>query len=72
MLPIEFNDENLLVDFGVIANNGTEDDEEIDQKQKKEKLVDRFSTITATLQNYDLLTEHYLGQCDQSDFEKRY
>ena len=32
MLPIEFNDENLLVDFGVIANNGTEDDEEIDQK----------------------------------------
>ena len=72
MSPIEFNDYNLLVNFGVIANNGTEDDEEGDQKQKKQKLVDRFSNITETLQNYDLLTEDYLARCDQSDFDKRF
>lgn len=72
MPPIEFNDQNLLVNFGVIANNGTEDEEEVDQKQKKQKLVERFSNITDTLQNYDLLTGDYLAQCDQSDFEKRY
>jgi hypothetical protein len=32
MPPIEFQDQNLLVNFGVIANNGTEDEEEVDQK----------------------------------------
>jgi hypothetical protein len=56
----------------VIANNGTEDEENVDQKQKKQKLMDAFSNITNTLQNYDLLTEDYLARCDQSDFETRY
>ena len=32
MPPIEFNDQNLLVNFSVIVNNGTEDEEEVDQK----------------------------------------
>ena len=61
MPPMEFNDGDLLVNFGVIANNGTEDEEEGDQKKKKQKLVKRFSNITDTLQNYDLLTKDYLA-----------
>ena len=69
---LDFNDQTLLVNFGVIANNGTEEEEDVDQKQKKQKLVDAFSNITNTLQNYDLLTEDYLARCDQSDFETRY
>ena len=52
---LDFNDQTLLVNFGVIANNGTEEEEDVDQKQKKQKLVDAFSNITNTLQNYDLL-----------------
>jgi hypothetical protein len=56
----------------VIASNGTEEEENVDQKQKKQKLMDAFSNITNTLQNYDLLTEAYLAQCDQSDFDTRY
>ena len=72
MPPLEVDDQDLLVNFGVIANNGAEDDEDVDQKQKKQKLVEQFSKIGDTLQNYDLLTEDYLARCDQSDFEKRY
>lgn len=69
---LDFNDQSLLVNFGVIASNGTEDEENGDQKQKKQKLMDAFSSITDTLQNYDLLSEAYSAQCDQSDFETRF
>ena len=49
MPPLDFNDQTLLVNFGVIASNGTEDEENVDQEQKRQKLMDAFSSISNTL-----------------------